>query len=133
MPGYNFRQSTAAMKPPARRLLPMIAVALLWAGAPLPAGAGERYEHDHDRARQALEEGEILPLPAILERAERDVPGQVMAVELDRDDGRWIYEIKVLRKDGSLVKLKLDAHDGTLLERRRHGDHRRRHRRDEER
>lgn len=72
--------------------------------------------HDHDRARQALEAGEVLPLRTILERVDRDHPGQVMEVDLERKDGRWIYEIKLLRTGGSLVKLKLDARDGTLLE-----------------
>ena len=36
---------------------------------------------DHDRARQALEAGEVLPLRSILERVERDYPGQVLDVE----------------------------------------------------
>jgi uncharacterized membrane protein YkoI len=84
------------------------------------AGAGQAGEpHDHDRARQALESGEILPLPAILQRVEREAPGQIMAVELERHDGQWIYEVKVLRTGGSLVKLKLDARDGTVIESRR--------------
>ena len=70
---------------------------------------------DHDRARQAMEAGEILHLRTILERVERDYPGQIIEVELERDDGMWLYEIKLLRENGALVKLKLDAGDGTLL------------------
>lgn len=82
----------------------------------LHAGTGRAGDtHDHDRARQALESGEILPLRTILERVERDYPGQVMEVELDREDGRWRYEIKLLRRDGALVKLVLDARDGRPL------------------
>lgn len=71
--------------------------------------------HDHDRARQALESGEVLPLRTILERVERDYPGQVMEVELEREDARWRYEIKLLRSDGTLVKLMFDARDGKRL------------------
>ena len=71
--------------------------------------------HDHDRARQALEAGEILPLRAILERVERDHPGQIMEVELGHKDEGWRYEIKLLRGNGALVKLKIDARDGTVL------------------
>jgi uncharacterized membrane protein YkoI len=81
----------------------------------LPARASDR---DHDQARKAVEAGEILPLRAILERVERDAPGQILEVELERKDSRWLYEVKVLRPGGSLVKLKLDARDGTLLENR---------------
>lgn len=78
-----------------------------------PARAGD--PHDHDRARQALESGEILPLRTILERVEREHPGQVMEVDLEREDARWRYEIKVLRSDGALVKLVFDARDGRQL------------------
>jgi len=91
---------------------------LLGIAVALSAQADEA--HDHDRARQALDDGEILPLRAILERVERVAPGQIMEVELDRQDRRWIYEIKVLRPGGSLVRLKLDARDGTVLESKRH-------------
>ncbi len=72
-------------------------------------------ELDHDRAREALEAGEILPLRTIIEKLERDYPGQILEVELDREHGKWIYEIKLLREKGALIKLKLDAGDGTLL------------------
>jgi uncharacterized membrane protein YkoI len=74
---------------------------------------------DHDRARQALEAGEVLPLRTILERVERDYPGQVIDVELEQGHGpgrgRWIYEVKILRPGGALVKLKVDARDGRVL------------------
>lgn len=72
-------------------------------------------EHDHDRAREALQAGEILPLRAIIEQLERDYPGQILEVDLDRDNAQWVYKIKLLRANGSLVKLKLNAGDGTLL------------------
>lgn len=76
-------------------------------------------DDDHNRARQALEAGEILPLARVLERVEQRYPGQVIDVELERDhDGRWIYEVKVLQRGGSLIKLKVDARDGTVLDSR---------------
>lgn len=72
-------------------------------------------DHDHDRARQALEAGEVLPLRTILARVERDYPGQIMEVELEREGARWLYEIKLLRPGGALVKLKIDARSGAPL------------------
>jgi uncharacterized membrane protein YkoI len=75
------------------------------------AGGG----HDHDRARAAVEAGEILPLPALLEQLQRTNPGQVLALELEKDDGRWIYEIKLLQNDGRLVKLDVDARTAQVL------------------
>ncbi|MBL8399106.1 MAG: hypothetical protein JNL84_13350 [Candidatus Accumulibacter sp.] len=70
---------------------------------------------DHDRARQALEAGEVLPLPRILQAVGRDHPGQVIGVELERHRERWIYEIKMLQNDGRLLKLKVDAREATIL------------------
>lgn len=79
-------------------------------------------DDDHDRARRAMEAGEILPLHTLLERVARQHPGQVVEVELDRDDGAWVYELKLLRRDGVLLKLDLDARDGTVLRSRRKSD-----------
>ncbi|MFZ4539321.1 PepSY domain-containing protein [Propionivibrio sp.] len=60
---------------------------------------------DHERARQALEAGEVLPLRTILERVEREYPGQVIDVELERGQEKTlelcIHKIKVLRPSGS--------------------------------
>lgn len=71
---------------------------------------------DHDRARRALEAGQILPLKTVLERVGRESPGQVMEVELERKGDRWVYEIKLLRTGGALVKLRVDASDGRLID-----------------
>ncbi|MDQ5878315.1 MAG: hypothetical protein QG638_1047 [Pseudomonadota bacterium] len=85
--------------------------------------------HDHDRARQAVEAGEVLPLRIILERVEREYPGQVIDVELDREQEnsieRWVYRIKVLRTGGALIKLKVDARDGSIIGRKGPGGHER--------
>lgn len=97
-----------------RWLILPLSLALLAAG-----GATHADEEDHERARKALEAGEVLPLKTILERVERVYPGQVMDVELEREHrgtgGRWIYEVKVLRTGGALIRLKVNARDGTVL------------------
>ena len=59
---------------------------------------------DHDRARQALEAGEILPLKTVLEKVERNTPGRVLEVELERRNNRWVYEIKLLLSGGARAK-----------------------------
>jgi len=94
----------------------LCAACLAWASAGGIAG------ESHDRARKALEAGEVLPLRTILERIERDYPGQVMDVELERQREagaeRWVYEIKLLRTGGALVRLRVDARDGSVLSQR---------------
>lgn len=77
---------------------------------------------DHERARQALQSGEILPLDKILARVSASQPGQILEVELDdertRDGKIWVYEIKGVSADGKLFKMKVDARTGDVLESR---------------
>ena len=70
---------------------------------------------DHDRARRAVEEGRILPLKDILARAQATHPGQVIEAELEDEGSALVYEIKLLRNDGRMMKLHYDAATGTLL------------------
>lgn len=77
---------------------------------------------DHDRARRALEAGEILPLAEILAAAEAARPGRVIEIELERDDGRWIYELEVVSPEGFLYEMEIDAASGTILEVEREED-----------
>lgn len=74
-------------------------------------------DNDQDRARAAVQAGKVLPLKTVLERLERDHPGQLLEVELEEDDGRWLYEIKLIEPGGRLVKLKLDAASGDVVRR----------------
>ena len=100
-----------------RRKSPWAAGLIFFAFCAMPIYAADR--GDHDRARQALEAGEILSLKTVIERIESGAAGQVMDVDLERRHGRWVYEIKLLRPGGALVKLWVNASDGTILE--RHG------------
>ncbi len=70
---------------------------------------------DHDRARSALESGQILPLRVILEKIEPQFPGQVLEVELEKKHQNWIYELKILQPAGKLIKLKIDASNAVIL------------------
>lgn len=82
------------------------------------AAASARDDSDHDRARDALRAGDVLPLTVVLDRLAREHPGQVLEVELESEDGRWVYEVRLLQPGGRLVKLELDARSGELLRRR---------------
>ena len=112
------------MTPPRRRFLHPIALTSLLAAAVLtvPAIASDK---DHDRARDAVKAGQVMPLRAVLERLEREHPGQVLEVELEDDNGRWLYEIKLLQAGGQRIKLELDAKTGEVLRRKNRDDHHR--------
>jgi uncharacterized membrane protein YkoI len=76
----------------------------------------------HDRARRALEAGEILPLSEILRVATALRPGRVIEVELDRDDGRWLYELELVSPQGRLYEMEIDAATGEILATEREDD-----------
>ncbi len=65
---------------------------LFLAGSALADG-----QDDHERAREAVAAGRFLPLDTIVARARTEVDGDILDVELeDEDDGRFVYEIKML-------------------------------------
>lgn len=86
--------------------------------SPLLRADGEDHG-SHELARQALEQGRVLPLRAVLEKIERDYQGQALKVEFEQDEGRFLYKIRLLQSDGRMVKLKVDAVDGKVLESKR--------------
>ena len=86
-------------------------MATLIAGGPAVA----KDDHDHDRARRAVEEGRMLPLRDILARAEATFPGQVVEAELEEEGSTPVYEIKIVTSAGRLLKLHYDARSGALL------------------
>jgi uncharacterized membrane protein YkoI len=94
---------------PAVALIPAAIVLALAAVTPAHA------DKDADRARAAVQSGEILPLSRILETVASQYAGDVIGVELDRDDGIWQYEVKLLLPAGSVAKLKYDARTAALI------------------
>lgn len=94
-----------------RRRLLTLALAATALAAPMGAQARD----DHERARRALESGEIRPLSELLAQIEARYDGRVIETELERDDGRWIYEFTLLPPTGRLFELEIDAATGEVL------------------
>lgn len=82
-------------------------------GAAIPAAAQDR--RDHERARAALEAGQIRPLTDILADVERRYRGRVIEADLEHDDGQWLYELKILPPNGRVFIVELDAATGQFL------------------
>ena len=111
-----------------------LTIALAVFGSP-SAWAGRK--GDHDRARAAVQAGDVLPLPTLLERLQRTHPGKVLELELEFEDdvdgervvgrksGRWIYEVKLLQADGQLLKLEVDAATARVQNVKRESDRKR--------
>lgn len=75
-----------------------------------------RADDEADRARRALERGEIRPLDEVLSAARAAVPGDVVAVDLKHDDGRWLYKLRILGSDGKRRSVKVDARSLRILD-----------------
>lgn len=84
---------------------------------PPKPGSSSR-EHDHNRAKNAVKAGEILPLSTVLDIAAKAYPGKVLEVELEYEHERWVYEFKILQANGVVLKLYLDAKDGSLVKKK---------------
>ena len=106
---------------PRRSLLAILLCLPLLASVPATL-AGDKQDkkarkaQEREEVRQALQRGEILPLARILAIAGTYVDGDLIEIELERKPTQFIYEVKVLTRDGDVRKLKLDARDGSLVD-----------------
>jgi uncharacterized membrane protein YkoI len=97
----------------------VLALAVLLAAGGVSAGSP-----DHDRARAAMEAGEIMPLHDILAKVDSQFNGRVIEVKLtDLDEGLhgWIYAISLLSPQDNVLVLKVDAGTGVILKVEGHG------------
>ncbi|WP_306462092.1 PepSY domain-containing protein [Halomonas borealis] len=65
---------------------------------------------------EAVRDGRVVPLPAVLDWLQAHYRGQVLEVELGDEDGGRRYEIEMLGPEGQLVEFEFDAANGELME-----------------
>jgi len=81
----------------------------------LNSGAGAD-DLDQDLARALREQGHILPLEQILTSLYQRYPGaSLLEVDLEREDGIYVYEVELLTREGRVRELELDASSGQIL------------------
>lgn len=93
---------------PFRYLLPAAGLLLLTANAVA--------DEDQDVAKQLMEQGEILPLEKILDRARLIHPGRILEVEMEHKGEIYVYEIEIVDAQGRVWELKLNAQTGALVD-----------------
>ncbi len=52
----------------------------------------------------------------IIEIALAEVPGEVVEIELEREDGMQVYEVEILTADGTEMEVEIAAGTGDVLE-----------------
>jgi len=68
-----------------------------------------------EAAKRLLAEGRIKPLSEILDAVRRQVPGEMLEVELELEKTGYVYELKLLRPDGKVQEIEADAASGAIL------------------
>jgi uncharacterized membrane protein YkoI len=66
-------------------------------------------DDDVEELRQAVQRKEIRSLSDILAMIRGKLPGDVIGVEIEREDGRWQYEFKVIDSQGRLFDVRVNA------------------------
>jgi uncharacterized membrane protein YkoI len=71
----------------------------------------------HDEALQLRQQGEIMPLEQLLTIITTRYPkARLLDVELEEDDGLYIYEVELITREGRVRELELDAREGRILQ-----------------
>lgn len=70
---------------------------------------------DHELARRLLQEGRIRPLAELTESIRRQIPGELLEVEFELENGIYVYEFKILRPDGRIKEVEVDAATGKVV------------------
>lgn len=88
-------------------------IALLLLLAPPVARADG--DDDWEAARRAVEENRALPLSTIAPTVEARFAARLIDAELEEEDGRIVYELKLITGGGQLMEVYVDAATGTVI------------------
>jgi uncharacterized membrane protein YkoI len=79
------------------------------------AGPARGDDIDHNEALRLFQQGRILSLTEILTIVGKRVPGEVLEVELEKEGRRYVYELKILKPDGRVKEVEVNAATGRIL------------------
>lgn len=100
----------------AARLGALALVAVLTVVWPLAADEGDQErDHQRDAVRGAVERGEIKSLVEVLQAVRPKLPGEIVGVEIESDDGIWVYEFRVADDKGRLFEVYVAAATARIL------------------
>lgn len=72
-------------------------------------------KENDDREDRANAKSAKISINEAIKTAEKDVNGKVVSVELDREDGRLVYEAEAVTKDGQEHEVTVDANTGKVV------------------
>jgi len=93
-----------------------LAVLLALGAAPAVDASADDDAQEHEEARQALEQGLVRPLEEVIAEARKHVEGDLIEIELERENGRYIYELEFIQPSGQIIELQIDAKTMAIVE-----------------
>ena len=75
-------------------------------------------DEDHERARELVKSGEIMPLEQLLQKVLNKELGKLrlLEAELEREEGRLVYELELVDEKGVVRELLFDAKTGEAFD-----------------
>jgi len=93
----------------------LAALAILLVAATAAPNAEETEAPDYEQAREAVDSGQAIPLAKILEMVAPKLDGEIVGIELEREGPALIYELKIIKPDGRLTGVNVEAATGKIL------------------
>lgn len=81
----------------------------------MPAVVAHADDDDWRDLHDEVRAGRFVALPSVLDWLEARYRGQVLGVELERDDGVALYEVEMIGPQGQVVEFEFDAASGELV------------------
>lgn len=66
---------------------------------------------------------EVVPVEQLFKNVQKDFEGIILELELEEEDLRWIYEVKLLTPQGNVLKIDYDAKTMAVLTVKGQRDH----------
>jgi len=73
-------------------------------------------QQSSDQVLNLVKQGELQSLESLMSRYEDRLKGQLLDVEVEKENGIFIYELELKREDGIIYEIKIDAQTGEWLE-----------------
>lgn len=66
---------------------------------------------------------EVVPVERLFQQVQTEFEGMILELELEEEDLRWIYEVKLLTPQGNVLEIDYDAKTMALLNVKGRRDH----------
>lgn len=69
-----------------------------------------------DGVREVVARGDAVSYEVLEKAVSQQFYGRMIHVDLERENGRWYYEIRLLQDDGRIIEVELEAKSLTIIE-----------------